>query len=129
MYNQDDFLKLIKQTAMEAMEASQPSNILFGTVLSVSPLKVQVDSKMLLLPSQIGLSRNVTDHWIEMTVEHSTEPASGGSDDEAFAEHSHLYKGRKRFLVHNGLLAGERVVLAKCAGGQKYIILDRIAKE
>ena len=36
------------------------------------------------------------------------------------------YKGRKKFIVHNNLLVGEKVIIAVTQGGQKYIVLDRM---
>lgn len=121
MYNMDDLIKEVKKAALEAIGTSKPSDIVFGTVLSASPLEIQIDSKKILKKAQLCLTRNVTEYWVEVTVEHETE--SGTTD------HSHPYKGRKKFLVHNELLAGEQVVLAQRAGGQQYVVLDRIPKE
>ena len=47
----ESFSKLhdsIKTIALNALEASKPSGIFFGTVTSVSPLKIQVEQKMTL---------------------------------------------------------------------------------
>ena len=38
-------VEVVKRAAVEAVEAGKPVNILFGTVLSASPLKIQVDQK------------------------------------------------------------------------------------
>lgn len=51
--------------------------------------------------------------------------SGGGGGDSAFASHNHQYVGRKRFLVHNALQAGEGVILAQLPGGQQFIVLDR----
>ena len=42
--------------------------------------------------------------------------------------HDHEYKGRKKFLLHNQLVVDEKVILLQLAGGQKYIVIDRIGK-
>ena len=128
MFNSDDFLKLIKKTAVEAVNASKPANMVFGKVLSASPLKIMVDQKLILNEAQLGLSRNVTDFEVEMTVDHITENTSGGSSEASFASHNHAYKGRKKFTVHNGLKSGEEVIMMQVSGGQKYIVIDRIKK-
>jgi hypothetical protein len=122
LYNANDFIKLIKKTAVEAVNASKPANMVFGTVVSPSPLKIMVDQKLILTSAQLALSRNVTDYEVEMTVDHLTEEASNGD------EHDHPYKGKKVFLVHNALKSGEEVILMQVSGGQKYIVLDRIEK-
>jgi len=70
---------VIKQAAMEAQESSKPVNILFGTVLSASPLKIQVDQKSIYTSKMLILTRNVTDFEVDMTVNHTTEDKGGGS--------------------------------------------------
>ena len=40
--------------------------------------------------------------------------------------HKHSYSGKKKFTVHNGLKKGEKVVMIKLQGGQKFVVLDRV---
>lgn len=40
--------------------------------------------------------------------------------------HLHNIAGRKRMRIYNGLHKGEKVVLLRMRGGQKYLVLDRI---
>lgn len=40
--------------------------------------------------------------------------------------HLHNIAGRKKIRVYNGLHTGEKVVLLRMRGGQKYLVLDRI---
>lgn len=79
---------LIKKAALDAVAASKPTEIRFGTVLSASPLKIQLNQKLILSENQVILTRNVTDYEIDMAVSHTTEMAleNGGS-------HSHGYTG------------------------------------
>ena len=135
MFNYDDLVKAMKKAAVEAVNASKPSNMIFGKVISESPLKIKVDQKLILTSTQLVLARDVTDYEIEMEPSlnksphfHETEPESGGSGDAAFASHKHKYQGRKKFLVYNALKNGEEVILMQTAGGQKYIVIDRIGK-
>lgn len=128
MFSFDDLLKTVKKTAVDAVEASKPTDVMFGTVVSANPIKIQLTQKLTLGSAQLVLSRNVTDHTVSMTVNHTTENESGGSGDSSFASHSHAYKGTKSFVVHNALKAGEEVVLMRQAGGQKYIVIDRVGK-
>lgn len=46
--------------------------------------------------------------------------------DKRHTSHLHNIAGRKRMLVYNGLHKGEKVVLLRMRGGQKYLVLDRI---
>ena len=115
----------IKKAALDAVYASNPSSIYFGTVISPSPLKISVEQKMTLTEKQLVLTTLVQDFSVNMTVDHTTENKSGGSGDSSFASHNHDYKGTKSFRVHLGLKAGEKVMLIRVQGGQKYIVLDR----
>ena len=94
----------IKRAAVEAVQSTMPSGVYFGTVISSSPLKISVEQKMTLDSNQLVLSTLVQDFTVSMTVDHVT----------------------KSFRVHLGLKAGEKVVLLREQGGQKYIVLDRI---
>ena len=108
---------------MEAVNASKPANMVFGKVISTSPLKVMVDQKLILTSTQLSLSRNVTDYEVDMTMDHSTEMTNVGGE-----LHQHTYQGQKKFKIHNGLKNGEEVILMQVSGGQKYIVVDRINK-
>lgn len=39
--------------------------------------------------------------------------------------HKHNVRGKKKITVHNALKKGEKVVMIKLQGGQKFIVLDR----
>ena len=119
-------VELVKQAAVEAVEATKPVQYLFGKVISVSPLKIQVSAKSIYTEKMLILTRNVTDFEVDMTVSHVTENRAGGSGDSAFASHNHDYKGKKKFKVHNALIVGDEVVLGRVQGGKRFVVLDRI---
>lgn len=120
-------LEVIKKAAMDAVINSAPADIVYGTVLSVSPLSVYVDQKKTLEAEFLVLTRNVTDFDTEVTVQWRTENTSGGGGGyDAFSSHSHAITGRKPIRVHNALKAGERVAMIQMSGGQEYLIIDRV---
>jgi len=122
----NDLIKLIKRIAVEAVEASKPTNIVFGQVTSTSPLKITIEQKITLSSQQLILTRNVTDHEIEMTLNHETDYKSGGSGDSSFASHNHALTGKKTMTMHNALKQGEKVALLRTQGGQQYVVVDRV---
>lgn len=127
MRDSTDLVRLMKQAAMEAVKTSQPSNIVFGTVTSASPLKIQISSKITLESEMLLLTRNVTEFETDITtVNWFTENTSGGAGYALFESHKHELKGKKHIIVHNQLKSGEKVVLIKEQGGQRYIVLDRV---
>lgn len=135
-----DFVQLIKKTSLEAGEAAGPVAVEFGTVASASPIKIRIDQKKLLSDAFLIIPEHLTDHSISMAVSHSTEPAgarshmhsvttttgSGTTDTDSEPNHSHVYTGTKSFMMLNGLKVGEKVILLRMQGGQKYIVLDRV---
>lgn len=131
-----ELVKVIKKASVEAVNAAKPAEVLFGKVISVSPIQISVEQKILLGEKQLVFSRNVTDFEIEMTTSHETEYAlgshthnlngCGGNVDTANLSHCHSYSGKKSFTVHNGLVVGDEVILIRQQGGQKYFVADRI---
>ena len=129
-------IELIKQIAINVNEKSKLSKFEFGTVESISPLKIRIDQKKILEQSDLLLSHLVRDYYVDITVQHSTDSIYGGwdtthshpnaGDNVIPIDHEHEYKGRKKIMIHNGLKVGEKVVLIRQMGGQLYYILDRI---
>ena len=129
-------IELIKQIAINVNEQSKLSKFEFGTVESISPLKIRIDQKKILEQSDLLLSHLVRDYYVDITVQHSTDSIYGGwdtthshpgaGDNVIPIDHEHEYKGRKKIMIHNGLRVGEKVVLIRQMGGQLYYILDRI---
>lgn len=116
MFDMADFIRLIKKTSLEAVNASKPANMVFGTVISAAPLMIRVDQKLILKPAQLVLSRNVTNYVTKM-VENPPEVVDPEAEIEGIP-----------YLICNALTAGEKVALFQLAGGQKYFVVDRIGK-
>ena len=106
MLDANDLLNIVKKAALEAVNASQPSDFCFGKVTSTKPLKILVEQKMTLGAAQLVLTRNVKDFKTKVTI-----------DDVM-----------KTLTIHNALQLGDEVILLKKKGGQKYLVLDRVVK-
>lgn len=144
------FVMMIKQAAVEAVNANEPMALKIGEVVSTAPLKISLNQKITIPASQLLLTNAVREYTVYETVDHITGNALGGvnlthkhaysgttsgtdtySGDTENAgavaiDHNHTYKGRKKFTVHLGLKPGEKVLLLRCDGGQKFIVLDRL---
>ncbi len=103
----NDFLKLIKKISIEAIEDKNPVNITTGEVISLSPLKVRVEQKLTLTEKMLIVPKSLTDY-------------------ETVAEFSGEYMNLK---LLNALKTGEKVLLLRMQGGQKFLILDKIKEE
>ena len=119
-------VEIIKRAALEAVRASMPSGVYFGTVKSISPLEINVEQKMTLTSKQLILTTLVQDFDVNMTVDHQTEETGSNGDLSYLELHKHDYKGTKKFVVHFGLNPGEKVILLRVQGGQKFVVLDRV---
>ena len=128
MLDYNDLVVSIKKAAMDAVSASKQTAVVFGKVIGTSPLAISIDQKLMLTDTNLVLSRSVTDFQMDVTGNHETDSASGGSGDDAFASHKHGYTGRKTMTVHNALRLGETVIMVQMQGGQKFIVLDRVMK-
>ena len=128
--NANELVETLKRAALEAMEAKKPVNVYFGEVLSASPLKINVEQKMILGEKQLILSRNVTDFKTEISGGNIQNYYYTGSTADAGTapvspSHTHAV-GKIEITVHNGLAAGDEVILIRQQEGQKFIVLDRI---
>lgn len=101
-----DLLHIIKRAALEAVRASKPADTIFGTVVSAEPLRIRIDQKLTLTEAQLVLTMNVVDYAVAVETE----------------------VGEQLIPVHTALAVGERVVLLQAAGGQRYVVIDRIGR-
>lgn len=122
-------VKKVHQAAIDAMESTKPVNVYFGEVMSVSPLKIDVEQKMILGEKQLILTRNVTDFKTKITAGiiknyYYTGDVNSGT---APVSPSHVHAvGTIDITVHNGLAVGDGVILIRQQEGQKFIVVDRI---
>ena len=90
--------QLIKQIAAEAVAAGKPCDIITGTVISVKPLKIKVSQKLTLSEDFLILGRNVSDYET----------------------------GKSKVTIHNALKKGDTAVMIRQAGGQRYLVIDKV---
>lgn len=86
---------------------SDYADIVFGTVMSASPLKIQISNQMTLGEEFLNLSENVTDHKVKMKI-----------DDET-----------KTVEILNGLKTGDGVTMIRQDGGQQFYVLEKTGGE
>lgn len=110
-------IEIMKSASKAQMENSQMCDLRFGTVISASPLKVQVTNQFTIPEALLIVPQHLTEHEMEITVDWSTEDAE---------EHSHDIKDKKKITIHNQLKVGDKVALIRKTGGQSYYILDRL---
>lgn len=132
----------MKMIGVNLLNSMRLTDIFFGTVISISPLKIQIDQKHILEQPSLILSNMVKDHYVDMTVSMQTEndafmnpshthtgnlgsPTDAGNLD---VTHKHEIKHKIKVLQHYGLKVKEKVVLLRMQGGQRYFVIDRVSE-
>lgn len=112
---------LIKTTAIKAVASTNPVNILFGTVSQVTPLEIEVHQKLKLTEEFLVLTERVTRYEVDLEHDHAyTDNGTQGTTGKALA--NLLTKSP----VRTGLKKGDKVVLMRVQGGQKFVITDKV---
>lgn len=94
-----DLIEVIQKIAQDAQDGTKPTDLVFGTVAAGGA--VILENTMLPIPaSALILTDNVV-------------PRSVKSSDGATVQ------------LSRGLSPGERVVMLRCASGQRFIVLSR----
>lgn len=93
-------IQIIKQAALEAVRESDPTTVTFGTVTKADPLEVNVDQHKTLTKEFLLVPESLTKKEIELLQE--------------------------KVVIREDLKVGDKVLLLRIQGGQKYIILDRL---
>ena len=131
MLNSSDFVKVIKKSAIEAVNNSKPADIFYGTVQSISPLTIFIDQKLILSEKFLIIPESLTDYETEISFDDSSvkqvfttwnmeETSESTPSKISFKE-----KTKHKITVYNSLKTGEKVILLRQQGGQKYMVLDR----
>lgn len=131
MPDANELVDTLKRAAVEAVEAKKPVNVYFGEVVSASPLKINVEQKMILGEKQLILARNVTDFKTKITAGNIKNYYYTGDVNSGTApvSPSHVHAvGTIEVTVHNGLAIGDEVILIRQQEGQRFIVVDRIGK-
>ena len=144
-----DIISIIKKAAVEAVESSKPFCAVTGTVVSASPLSIEISPYIVLNSEQLILTDAVRDYSTEISFDDSSvkngvsighripdahallisdpdTPAETSKEVILTGELSFQNKVKHKITVYNALKAGEAVTLLRLQGGQKYIVLDRV---
>lgn len=118
---------------MGAVQANDPTAAMIGQVMSVDPLKVWIDQKLTLESNQLILTRNVTNFTVEIghswatsfNLGEHTHTCPDGTTSPAKLTHNHDVVANE-ITLKQALQPGEKVLLIRQEGGQKFFIIDRV---
>ena len=103
-----DLIDVLNMISQNNQAAQKPADIAFGTVMSLSPLSIQVEGSMQAIPAAaIVLTSAVTERIVDI---------DGTTEDMP-----HL-----TVKVTDGLLPGDKVVMLRVSRGNRYIVLSKV---
>ena len=107
-------LEAVKLLAYDVLQQENLTDICYGTVTATEPLKIMLEQKLELSEPFLVLSRNVTKHYetFQMRKKNTNDPWT-----------------HYEIIAEKQLEIGERVILIKMTGGQRYVVLDRVGEE
>lgn len=127
-----NLVELIKKAAIEAVDTSKPTAVVFGTVVSTSPLKISVEQKLTLTEEFLILTKNVMDYQTQISFDNpSIKQVFTTWNMSEISESTPSKLSFKESIEHdvtiyNALQKDETVILIRLQGGQKYIVLDKV---
>ena len=127
-----ELAQLIQTLSLNAIEQGKPMNVLFGTVEKTEPLEIRIDQKQLIKSEYLILTNAVRDYKTKFTFDNPnikqvyttwdmSESSESTENKIAFKQ-----KIQHEVTVYNGLSKGDKVLLFRVQGGQKFIVLDRL---
>lgn len=109
-------LNAIRKAALSAMEAGSPIALLFGEVIGRNPLEVSVDQRFILDADFLVVPESLTRYEIDIRHTHSYNEGTTG---EALSG---------KLQIRRELEVGDKLVMLRMQGGQKYFIVDRVVE-
>lgn len=127
-------IDLTKAAALAAVEASNPVNLIYGTVIKSKPIEIEIHKDLILTEEFLDIAEHLTRHERIVTIEHE-EMASRklgdkeeidflDTDDKAYpaTKYKHSYV---KLIFEDGLKIKEKVVILRMQGGHKFLVIDR----
>lgn len=111
-----NFVDLMAATAASEMSRHTPTDFVYGTVISASPLVIQPDEKAQ-LPAGFFILSALCRPFTTTVLAHRHK-ADGGAGDDTDQQ-------LLTVTLWRGIAQGDRVRMLQCRGGQKYYVLDR----
>ncbi len=101
----------IKGIVQDIIGAYNPSDIINGTIISLSPIQVEIDGRSEYIPSRMFI---VPESMVGKTVKAS------------FSDETGVHEGT--LTIEPALHVGDKVIILKCQQGQKYLIMDKVSE-
>lgn len=135
------FSGVIKELCRQSVDATFPVVIMFGTVTSAEPLVVVAENRLtlsgetLIVPKELREGFSDTHKHKLFPVINGEEQETGDVKDDAAESHTHALSDEywtnntdntlKEREYYYGLQPGEKVILLRDHGGQRFLVMGR----
>jgi hypothetical protein len=102
---------ILNQMNSRGGKPNEYADLVYGKVVSTSPLKVQLSNNMILTDNFLTLGLHVTKHKVKVTYKDRTDTRDNDRTEEVEVDES--------------LKAGDGVVMIRSDGGQSFFILEK----
>lgn len=124
----------VKKAAVMAVEATNPVNVLYGTVEKAKPLEIRIHEKLKLTEEFLDVAEHLTRHERVVTIEHEELAVRELGDrkevdfldtDDKVAPVTKYKHSFVKMVFEDGLKKGDKVVLLRAQGGHRFLVIDR----
>lgn len=128
-----ELANLVRKAGKQAVEQGAPVNVLIGTVTQINPLVISVDQKFPISAEFLYLTDNVRDYKTKLSfdnpsVKHVVKDYTMQDEEGTNYKITFQDKAINDVTIYNGLKVGERVLLLRVQGGQKFVVLNRVVE-
>ena len=129
--NASDFVKLIQEISVNAIDNTKPMSILFGEVISSEPIKIFIEQKLILNSNYLIIPEHLRDFDTKISFDNPdikqifTTYNIDETNESNPSKISFKDKVEHNITIYNALKTGDNVILIRCCGGQKYLVFDR----
>lgn len=109
-------LDLIKQASINAINASNPLAIEFGTVTDAENITIRINQKKILPKEFFVVPESLTRYEVSLKSSNAIDQSSIDTELDTL-------------VIREGLKIGDTVVLLKIESGARYLILDKVVKQ
>jgi hypothetical protein len=116
-------LGIMKQAGTGAVEAGNPVHVMFGVVETADPLAVRVDQRFTLTAEFLVIPESLIHYELELRHDHQyTDSSDSGTSTKTTVP----ALPEDPVVIRRGLEEGDKLLLLRMQGGQKYVIFDRV---
>jgi hypothetical protein len=102
---------ILDQMHSRGGKPNEYADLVFGKVVSTSPLKVQLSNSMILTDNFLTLGLHVTKHKVKVKYKDRTDTSDNDRTEEVEVDES--------------LKTGDGVVMIRSDGGQSFFVLEK----